>query len=154
MKPQKYISVFNKPTRQQLLTPAICNWIIVARNRLHVAWNSRDQQRSHFSNARHCGYSSNEWPMKFTTFWSISIILFEEFLSPRIFPNGLESATFESVIFALLPFLEYNSIHTISMQNNIKIKLTYIARWLVHRKSQQQLLYPIVFSPSWTAHSK
>ena len=53
---------------------------------------------------------------------------FEEFLSPRIFPNGLESATFESVIFALLPFLDYNSIHTISMQNNIKIKLTYIAR--------------------------
>ena len=36
-KPQKYISVFNKLTRQQLLTPAICNWIIVARNRLHVA---------------------------------------------------------------------------------------------------------------------
>ena len=36
-KPQKYISVCNKPTRQQLLTPAICNWIIVARNRLHVA---------------------------------------------------------------------------------------------------------------------
>ena len=33
------------------------------------------------------------------------------------------------------------------MQNNIKIKLAYIARWLVHRKSQQQLLHPIVFPP-------
>ena len=35
-KPQKYISVLNKPTEQQLLTPAICNWILVARNCLHV----------------------------------------------------------------------------------------------------------------------
>ena len=36
-KPQKYISVFNKPTGQQLLTPAICTWILVARNCLHLA---------------------------------------------------------------------------------------------------------------------
>ena len=34
---QKYISVFNKPTGQQLLATAICNWILVARNCLHVA---------------------------------------------------------------------------------------------------------------------
>ena len=36
-KPLKYISVFNKPAGQQLPTPAIGNWILVARNCLDVA---------------------------------------------------------------------------------------------------------------------
>ena len=31
------ISVFDNPAGQQLLTPAICNWILVARNCLHMA---------------------------------------------------------------------------------------------------------------------
>ena len=53
---------------------------------------------------------------------------FEEFLSSLTFPNGLESVKFEGFIFALLLFLGYNSIHSIAMPNNIKIKLTYIAR--------------------------
>ena len=52
---------------------------------------------------------------------------FEEFLSSLTFPNGLESVKFKGFIFALL-FLGYNSIHSIAMPNNIKIKLTYIAR--------------------------
>ena len=67
-KPQRYISVFNKPTGQQLLTPAICTWILEARNFLHLV------EAVEFSSGRaspmHCTMvaQSNEWTMKFTTF--------------------------------------------------------------------------------------
>ena len=53
-KPKKYISVYNNPTEQQLLTPANCNWILVARNCSRMAWNSRFQQRWCSSNALQC----------------------------------------------------------------------------------------------------
>ena len=41
--------------------------------------------------------------------------------SPLTFSNGLGSVEFEGFIFTLFPLLDYTSIHSISMQNKIKL---------------------------------